>query len=914
MQAPAGGRRYMPDWKQFVRERLKLPQLTAAHEAEIVEDLALQLEEAHREALRHGASEAVARLAAAQHIPDWSAFSRAVAARQHRHNESVGAQLQEQLVMTGTARGRIMQMLSDFFSDALQAGRALRKAPAFALAAVATLAIGIGANVAIFSIADAVVFRPLPFADSARLAVIWNEYQGKPSDNSPPDYMDRVQFSRTMESLAAFDMRQADLTGRGEPVRIGMQRTTASFFTVLQAKPLLGRVYSAEEEQPGGAPVVVLSYPSWQSRFGGDRNILGSTITLNGTPRTVLGVMPPGFYLVEEVEAWVPLVFTTAQLADSNRGNEYLNVIGRMRPGVTLAQAESEMDAIAASVLTRVPQRRDFLSRVHWAAAVVPMLDQFIGEIRPAVLTVYAAVVLLLLMACVNVANLLLARAVGRRREISTRIALGASPGRLARLLLTEGLVLAAAGGLAGLVLSALAIRLVAHAEISGVPRLNEVALHWGTLSYTAGIVLATAILFGLAPIRFLLRENLAQGLQERGASAGRGPHLWASRMLVAGQLAMALLVLVSAGLLLRTFQNLSRTSPGFAVENRVTFRVSMPNSRYPDPPHRIEFVQRLSERLGAIPGVQHVGFSHRLPLIGINDTATIRIQGVELPAGAPPPGVELRTIDPGYLSAMGIPLLDGRNIDARDQVQSTPVALIDKQLAEKQWPGQNAIGKHLSFGDTNWLEVVGVVGSVKNAGLDVEGQGQVYLPQTQNAQASLYGVLVVANPTANWRATLAAVLQQIDPALPADDVKTMEQRVASSIGTRKHVSTLLSVFSALALLLAASGLYGLISYLVGQREREFAVRMALGAQSADVLRLVLAQGGQLVGAGLTLGILAGLALTRVIEKQLFGIAPTDWVTFTLAVVVLATVALAATALPARRATRVDPIRALRAE
>jgi len=902
------------DWRQYVRERLQVAQLAPAREAELVEDLALQLEQAYRDALAQGASPAAARVAAEQHVPDWQAFSSAVAAQERRHHQSKGPQAQEYLLVKRNTRGRILGLVSDFLSDAIHSGRALRKSPSFATVAVATLAIAIGANVAIFSVADAVVFRPLPFTDSGQLAVIWNEYQGNRSSNSPPDYMDRVQFSRTMESLAAFDMRQVDLTGRGEPLRIGVQRTTASFFTVLKAGASLGRVYSTEEEKPGAAPVVVLSYRCWQSRFGGDHNILGTTITLNGVPRTVLGVMPAGFHLVEEVEAWLPLVFTPAQLADSNRGNEYLTVISRLRPGVTLAQAELEMDGIAASVLTRVPQRLDFLTRARWSAGVVPMHEQLVGEIRPAVLTVYTAVILLLMMACVNVANLLMARAVGRRKEISTRIALGASPGRLARLLLTEGLVLAATGGLAGLALSAVAIRVVAHAEAFGVPRLNEVALHWGTLGYTAGIVMATALLFGLAPIRFLLRANLAQGLQERGASAGRGPRLWTNRVLVIAQMAMALLVLVSAGLLLRTVQNLSRTNPGFAVENRVTFRVSMPNSRYPDAAHRAEFVQRLSERLAALPGVQRAGFSHRLPLVGINDTATIRIQGVELPAGAPPPGVELRTVDPGYLTAMGIPLLDGRNFDVRDQAQSAPVALIDKQLAEKYWPGQSAVGRQFSFGDANWLEVAGVVGSVKNGGLDVEGQGQVYLPQTQNAQSSLYGILAVTNPTANWRATLAAVLQSLDPALPADDVKSMEERVAASIASRRHVSTLLTIFSGIGLLLAASGLYGLLSYLAGQRTREFAVRMALGAQPRDVLRLVLQQGGQMVGAGLALGILAGLALTRVIEKQLFGIAPTDWLTFALAVGVLATAAFAATALPARRATRVDPITALRAE
>ncbi len=624
----------MPDWKQFVRERLKLPKLTPSREAEIVEDVAGQLEEAYREALRRGSTEDEARAAAEQHVPDWSALGAEIERNEQRHESTWAARAEEHFVTPRTFTGRGMEMLSDFVSDSIQALRALRKNPSFAIAAVLTLAIGIGANVSIFSVAETIVFRPLPFPAPDQLVVIWNEYEGHPAGSAPPDYMDRVHMSHTMQSIAAFEFRQADLTGRGEPVRLAVMRATASYFEVLQTKPLLGRVYSAEEDRPGATPVVVLSHEIWQSRFGADRNIIGQSLTLIGVPRTVIGVMPPQIRLVDDVEAWVPSAFSPAQLSDAFRGNENQIVIGRMKNGVTLAQATADMKAIAASVLTRVPGRKDFLTRTHWSASVVPLKQQMVGDTQPAVLTVYAAVMLLLLMACVNVANLLLARATARRREISTRIALGASPARLARLLLTESLILAVTGGIAGLALTMAAIRVIAAAQITSVPRLGELTLHWGTLVYTAFIVLATALLFGLAPIRQMLRLNLAQGLQDRSNPSGRGRRQWTNRVLVAAQLAMALMVLIGAGLLLRTFQNLSRTSPGFSAENRVTFRVAMPRVRYPDAAHQIVFVQQLSERLKTLPGVRSVGFTHRLPLIGINDTATVHIQGVELPPG----------------------------------------------------------------------------------------------------------------------------------------------------------------------------------------------------------------------------------------------------------------------------------------
>ena len=903
------------NWIAFVRARLRLRGLTAARELEIVEEVAQQLDEAFAEALRRGASDAQAKDAAEQHVPDWAAFAGEVERREKRNGQSLGARANDELLRT-RPQGGMGQMLSDFAADAIQALRGLRKNRAFALAALATLAIGIGANVTIFSVADAIVFRPLPFPQPEHLVVIWNEYEGKPSSNSPPDYLDRQQMAKTLEGIAAFDERQADLTGRGEPVRLAIGRATASLLPVLGVQPVLGRNFSAEEDISGGPPVALLSYESFQSRFGGDDKILGAAITLNGIPRTIIGVLPRGFrVMASEAEAWVPLSFTPAQLADSFRGNEYLTVIARVREGVAMQAVETEMDAIAASVLERVPGRRAFLSRVKWAASVVPMHEQMVGAVRPAVLTVFFAVGLLLLMACVNVANLTLARATARRKEISTRIALGASPGRLARLLFTESLVLAAAGGALGLAIAAGATRMLAAAAITGVPRLEEVSIHASTLAYTAAVVLLTAVVFGFAPMRLMLRGDLAGSLKERSDSAGRGPRMWMNRALVTAQLGMALLVLVGAGLLLRTFQNLMNTHPGFAAENRVTFRMAMPATRYPDAAARTAFVERLAEHLRSLPGVAHAGFVQRLPLAGVNDTSTFRIFSESEPGpGERPLGAELRTVSIGYLQALGVPLVEGRHFDARDATDAPLVAIVDKQLAEKRWPGESAVGKRLSFGGTNWREVVGVVGSVKNAGLDAPSGEQIYLPQTQNPQNSFWGVLAVQSAGGNWRSTIAAAVQQLDPAMPIDDVRTLEERIATFVAPRKHVSTLLGIFGGVGLLLAASGLYGLMSYLAGQRTQEFAIRVAMGAEPRDVLRLVLRQSAQMVAGGVALGLLAGLALTRVIEKQLYGVAATDWATYSAAALALAIVALAATAVPAMRATRVDPLTALRSE
>jgi predicted permease len=805
--------------------------------------------------------------------------------------------------------------MDSLVQDVRFAIRVLRKSPAFTVVAVLTLALGIGANAAIFSLVRAILLQPLPYRDADRLVMIWNEYGGKPASNSPPDYLDRKKESRTLDEIAAFRAVSLNLSGTGTPQRVPAARVTASFFSTLGVPPELGRVFSASEDVPGNNSVVVLSHGCWQRRFGGDSSLVGRSVRLNGQPHTVVGVMPPDFNaLLPDQEAWVPIAFTPQQMSDDNRGNEYLDVIARYKPQVDPAQVEAEMDAIAATVPERIQDRRDFLLSASWGAQVVPLREQFVGDARPALLVLTCAVGLVLLIACANVGNLLLARATKREREVALRAALGAGRGRIVRQLLVESVLLSAMGGAAGLLLAHGGAWLARKLGPATVPLLERVDVDASVLLFLLGVSVASGILFGLLPVLRLARGDLHASLKEGKGNVGGSGRQRLGGTLVVAEFAISLILLTGTGLLLRSLGRLVQVDPGFESENRLTVALSLPAASYRDGARREAFFRTLLARLESLPGVVSAGAVQSLPLAGTEDTSTVALEGRPTPAGQAEPSAEYRMVTPGYRRAMGIPLVKGRDFDGRDSADGARVMMVNELAARRFWPNEEPIGKRISFGDTRWYEVVGVTGSVRHKGLDVAGREQVYIPHAQDPVPNMYLVLHSSvSPEPMSRAIRQAV-SELDGDLPIYDVKTMADRLDRSLALRRSGVAVLVAFASAALLLAAVGLHGVMAYSIAQRTREIGIRMALGAQRREVLGMVVGQGMKLALAGAAVGTLGALFVMRLLEGLLYGVKPDDAPTLVAGAFLLGTVALFACYLPARRATGVDPVVALRHE
>jgi len=759
------------------------------------------------------------------------------------------------------------------------------------------------------------LLAPLPYPDPDRLVMIWNQYEGKPSDNSPPDYFDRVEQSETLEHISAFRSASFNLTGEGEPERLEGAQVTASFFPTMGTQPSLGRVFVEEEDGPERGDVVVLSHGAWLRRFGGDRAAVGRIIRLNDRRFTILGVMPESFSLLfPSVELWAPMAFPPEMRADNQRGNENLLVMGRMKPGVTLGQTREEMATIAARVLDRVPSRREFLERANWSADAVSLHEQHAGDLRPLVMLLLGAVALVLLIANANVANLQLVRSAGRERELALRAAVGAGRGRIVRQLCVESLCLALVGGIPGVLVAAWGVQAFTASEIGSSPLLAQAQVNMPVLAFAFGLMLTTGLLFGLVPASALNRHNLHDALREgvRATPTSLGP--LSRRALVVSEVAMALILVILAGLILQSFRRVLQVNPGFASDNRLTFQVSLPRSRYSQPQHLRQFHKETATRLAAIPGVVAVGTVQSLPIAGTGDTSTVHIEGRSLQTGEKPLSCEYRMISPDYLRAMSIPLLRGRGFLESDSAGRPLVVLISEEAARRYWPGGNAVGRRLSFGGENWREVVGVVATVRNRGLDLPGREQVYIPLAQNPLSRVFYVLHAQGTASNVIPAARATLRALDPDLPIYDIRTMEERLGISLLQRRLATSLLAGFAGAALLLSAIGIYGVISYTVRQGTRDIGIRVALGAQRGQVFRMVIGQGMALTALGLALGVAGAFAATRLLEQMLFEVRPHDAAAFTAGVVLLAAAAFLACWLPARRAMRVDPAIALRHE
>jgi putative ABC transport system permease protein len=797
--------------------------------------------------------------------------------------------------------------------------RMLLKRPGFTLIVILTLALGIGANTTIFSAIDAVLLNPLPYKDSERLMVVWetNRQLGPEmwdrNEVAIGNFLDWRSRNQVFDQLGALFYTDMNLTGIGAPERIKSCVVTSNLFQVLGVQPMLGRSFLPEEEVPGNPHSVILSHELWQ-RLGSDRDLIKKTLTLNGRPVAVSGVMPPGFELQFptsiHVDMWVPMVIDPGDL---NRSFNFLYALGRLKQGVSREQAQNEMSLIASQLQQQYPA-----TNAERGVRVVALHKQIVGNIESYLYMLFAAVGFVLLIACANVAGLLLARVTARHREVAVRMALGASRWRLVRQLLTESIILSVLSGLLGLLFAYGGIKLLVSLTPSEVPRLHEIGLHVPVFLWTLGISIVTGVLFGLAPAVQASKTDLNKALKE---SSGRNPGSFQGsglrNLLVVSEVAVALLLLVGAGLMTRSFFRLQQVNPGFEATNLLSMNLALPTQKYRGQQTNV-FYNQLVERVSNLPGVKSVAGIDPLPLSNSNVMAPFLVEGAPFVAMTDRPEVGLRVITPGYFQTMSIPLLKGRSFSEQDRDNTPNVIVVNEALANRYWPNQNAIGNRLGFDEDpskqEWREIVGVVGNVKHKALATEAMPEVYFPYQQFPSNFMSLVVHTASDPGSMIPAIRSQVLSVDKDQPVSDIMTMDQRLAKSVASSRFVMLLLSTFSILALGLAAVGIYGVMAYLVTERTQEIGVRMALGAQKRDVLKLVVGKGMALAVIGTVIGLGASLAFTRVMRSLLFEVTPTDWLTFVAASIVLLTVALLACYIPARRATKLDPLVALRYE
>ena len=801
--------------------------------------------------------------------------------------------------------------MNSFLQDLRYALRSLRKNPGFTLVAVLTLALGIGANTTIFSVVHAVLLRPLPYRDPERLVTLWQN-NGKAGvtrdDVSPANFLDWREQSRSFESMAGIEPFGLSLSDQGEPERFSAFLVTAGFFEVLGMNPLYGRWFAPEEYQPGNDHVVAIGYGLWRRRFGGDTGLIGQTLRLNGQPYRVVGIMAPEFQFPLEREVWAPRPIREhdRQL----RGPTYWNVVGRLKPGVSARQAQDEMGAIAGTLARQYPETNGGMG-----VTVVPLAELLTGESRPALLLLLGAVFLLLMIACANVANLLLVRAAERQREFAIRRALGARRGRLVRQLFTEGVVLAALGGLAGLLLSRWGLSLVLGFPSARMPRLEQVGLDAGVLLFALGASLLTALFFGLAPAAQLARmERPSTG--ERGVIPGKaGPARHRLRHgLVICEVALALVLLTGAGLLLRSFAKLLSVDPGFAKERVLALQVFL--GRNQNAEQMTGFFDQALERVAAVPGVRNAAVVSSPPFIGLEQDTPFTIEGRRPPPPGQEPSAYYTEVSADYLAALGVPLRRGRFITKLDRSGAISVVVINDTMARRAFPTQDPVGMKLTVMHDPPVtrQIVGVIGDVLHKGLDSLPRPEMFVPYPQSPTPQMTFLVKTTADPAGMLPAVKASIREVNRLQTFAKEVTMEQLVADSLERKRFNLFLLGSFAGLALALAGIGIYGMVSYATRQRTREIGVRIALGAQAEDVLRLLVGQGMALAGTGVAIGMIGALALTRLMRSLLFGVGAADPLTFAVIAGLMASFALLACWIPARRATRVDPVEALRSE
>jgi len=883
---------------------------------EVDEEIAFHLEMRTRELVDRGLDPARAHAQALQRLGDVAALRRTCLHLGKRRDR----------------RMRLLQWLDELRDDVRYSLRQLAHAPAFALVAVATLALGIGANTAVFSIVNAVLLRSLPYAQPDQLVKIWGEYR---KEGIPQNWISEPEWWDMRGSLRAFSSMAAYATGGGvnltrngsDPLRVTTTSATASLLPLLGVRPMEGRLFTDEDDQPGRDRVALLDYGFWMSQMAGDPSAVGRSIELNGEAYTVIGVLPRGFTFGGDVNLWLPLGLDRAK--PNSRGSHYLEVLGRLAPGVSLAQARGELDAFVTHMAAQYP--RNYGPDKGFGMFLRPLREEIVGDVRSALLVVFTAVAIVLLMACINLANLLLARSSSRGREMAVRAALGAGRVRLLRQLVTESVLVAIVGGACGVLLAVWGTSALSAVTAGVLPAATSIGVDARVLAYAAAISIFTGVLFGLAPAWQLSSGRIYEALKDaaRDSSAARGRALRAG--LVVAEIAVAVVLLVAAGLMVRSLQRVLDVSPGFQPEHLLTARVSLPVTTYKDAGATSAFYRQLTDRLGALPGVQAVGVTSLIPMSGNNSSGSTFVQHTAvtgLPVldlfKAPYIEADQRGVTPGFFEAMRIALARGRFFTDADNATAPPVAIVDEDFARRLWPGRDPIGQQIATGAVPnstpvaplWRTVVGVVGHVKNSSLEQQGREQVYVPAEQRGfrTGNAYLTIRAAGDPLALASTVQRQVHALDRSLPVFEVRTMDERLGQSVAQRRFNMLLLVGFGALALLLAIVGTYGVIAYSVSQRTQEIGIRMALGATRRDVLAMVLGGALRLAGAGVAIGVLLAAAATQLLSSLLFDVRSTDPGTFGATVALLLAAAVMAAYLPARRATRVDPMAALRAE
>lgn len=806
--------------------------------------------------------------------------------------------------------------------DVRYALRILRRSPAFTIVAVLALAIGIGATTAIFSVVNAAILKPLPYPEPRQLVQIWMRFTGIgiPNDQnwvSAPEFMD-LQRNSSFSQLAAIDGGSYNINAGGNPERIEAGNVTTGFFPLLGVQARLGRVFLPEEGQAGHDAVVLLGDGLWKRRFGADPSVVGRKLVMNGRPYTIIGVLLPGFQFPRDAEVWTPLVFSPDDLSPNSRGSHGLHAIARIKPGLTFEQARADMAALSTRIIEQNPAYpyRDY----NFGIILIPLLEQEVGDIKVALWVLMGAVGLVLLIGCANVANLLLVRASARQREIAVRQALGVGRWRLARQLLTESLVLAALGGVCGLALAYWTLRALIASAAESFPRVAETRMELPVLLFTVFVSLATGVLFGLAPAFQTAKRASYEPLKEgaRG-TVGRGSHRLRSALVV-GELALSLALLAGAGLLIQSFLRLQDVDTGFRPDGVLTMRIALPEQKYSTLEQTRTFYRELLERVRRLPGVDAAGAITGLPLSGTGWSGTAVVDSRAVPERETTPEVDQRPVTPGYFEAMGLQLVRGRLFDAHDNETSSRVAIVDETMAKTYWPHEDAIGKRLHEGDRGssapWRVIVGVVRHVRYRTLESPSRVELYWPYEQTSFP--LGSMSLAIHTTTDPLSLSNAVQKmvfsLDPDQPVYRIRTMHDLVSTSVARRRLSTFLLSIFAGLAVVLAALGIYGVISHTVAQRSHEMGIRMALGAGAGSVVWLVLRRSLTLTLAGLVTGIAGSLLLTRFLSTLLFDVKATDPTTYLVGAVFLGVVAQLASFLPAYRATAIDPVNALRQE
>jgi predicted permease len=810
------------------------------------------------------------------------------------------------------------------FQDLRFGLKLLWKERAFSLTALLTLALCIGANTAIFTVFSAVILEPLPIPEPGRVATMYNIYPGVGVDrygaNGVPDYLDRRKMTDVFEAVTLFGNSGYDVGAQSSPQRLEGQYVTPEYFRILGAQPVLGRTFTADEAVLGKDKVAVLSYGLWKDMFGRDPGVLGRDIRMSGQMYRIVGVMPESMYLTsQDARIWVPFAFQPRQTTDDARHSNSWAMLARLKPGVSVAQARQRIDALNKLNLERFPKYRKLLEDARFSTRVVALKDEIIRDIRPTLYLLQAAVALVLLIGCVNVANLMLVRSNIRMKELAVRHSLGASRARIARQLLTESVALAMIGGLLGIVVGIGGVRLLTWLGARDLPRAADMHISGPVLLFSTAIAALTGLIFGSVPVYHLFRRNLIDVFRQTGrtGTAERGA-MWTRSALVVCQVSLAFVLLIGSGLLTLSFSRVLSVKPGFNPENVVSAQFSLRQERYREGDRARGFIDRALEGVRAIPGIKAAGATSYLPFSGENNANAITIEGYTLAPGEALPVPAWSFVDSGYFRTMGIPVLRGRGLSESDAAGAQQVCIIDQFLARKYWPKGDMIGAKIRDGvdqDTSLWTVVGVVGNVKMGDLaESNPVGHMYFHYKQKVPRGMWVVVKTGRDDPQVASAIRREILRADPELPIFDVKSMPQRVSSSLLNRRAAMILCLIFGGLALLLSAIGIYGVLAYTVTQRTREFGIRAALGAASGDVLGMVVGQGLKLAGAGLLIGVAAALALTRLMTSLLYDVKPTDPGVFVAVGVALAAVALVASVIPSLRAIRVRPAVALRYE